>query len=113
MLRNLEWPPNKIGPLDRIIPTPMNLIHSATVAVAVVPLTLALLSPRAVYAEPTTNLLSQWSEGSDAAAIAKLGDMFKAAGGKWTATSIAGHTANTQGSGNCRVERHWYDAQSR
>jgi len=95
MLRNLERPPNKIGPLDRIIPTPMNLIHSATVAVAVVPLTLALLSPRAVYAEPTTNLLSQWSEGSDAAAIAKLGDMFKAAGGKWTATSIAGHTANT------------------
>jgi len=46
-------------------------------------------------AEPKTNLLSQWSEGSDAAAIAKLGDMFTAAGGKWQATSIAGHTANT------------------
>ena len=46
-------------------------------------------------AEPKTNLLSQWSEGSDAAAIAKLGEMFTAAGGKWQATSIAGHTANT------------------
>ena len=37
----------------------------------------------------------QWSEGSDAAAIAKLGEMFTAAGGKWQQTSIAGHTANT------------------
>ncbi|HWO30248.1 MAG TPA: ABC transporter substrate-binding protein [Candidatus Acidoferrum sp.] len=66
----------------------------ASLAVAVVPLTLGLLSARA-QAEPKTNLLNQWSEGSDAAAIAKLGDMFKAAGGKWEATSIAGHTANT------------------
>jgi len=47
------------------------------------------------WAEPKTNLLSQWSEGSDAAAIAKLGEMFTAAGGKWEQTSIAGHTANT------------------
>ncbi len=46
-------------------------------------------------AEPKTNLLSQWSEGSDAAAIAKLGEMFTAAGGKWEQTSIASHTANT------------------
>ncbi len=46
-------------------------------------------------AEPKTNLLSQWSEGADAQAIAKLGEMFTAAGGKWQATSIAGHTANT------------------
>ncbi len=46
-------------------------------------------------AEPKTNFLSQWDTGSDAAAIAKLGDMFNAAGGKWQATSIAGHTANT------------------
>jgi len=29
------------------------------------------------------------------AAIAKLGEMFTAAGGKWEQTSIAGHTANT------------------
>jgi glucose/mannose transport system substrate-binding protein len=49
----------------------------------------------AAHAEPKTNLLSQWSEGSDAAAIAKLGEMFTAAGGKWEQTSIAGHTANT------------------
>ena len=49
----------------------------------------------AALAEPKTNLLHQWSEGSDAAAIAKLGDMFTAAGGKWEQTSIAGHTANT------------------
>ena len=49
----------------------------------------------AALAEPKTNLLSQWSEGSDAAAIAKLGDMFTAAGGEWEQTSIAGHTANT------------------
>ena len=83
-------------------------------------------------AEPKTNLLSQWSEGSDAAAIAKLGDMFTAAGGKWQATSIAGHTANTlaklradvdrrqraarraaQGPGDRRVERDRQDRQPR
>lgn len=55
----------------------------------------ALASSGAAAQQPKTNLLSQWSTGSDAAAIAKLGDMFTAAGGKWTATSIAGHTANT------------------
>jgi glucose/mannose transport system substrate-binding protein len=46
-------------------------------------------------AEPKTNMLHQWDSGSDAAAVAKLGDMFTAAGGKWEQTSIAGHTANT------------------
>ena len=49
----------------------------------------------AVLAEPKTNMLHQWDSGSDAAAIAKLGEMFTAAGGKWEQTSIAGHTANT------------------
>ncbi len=49
----------------------------------------------AALAEPKTNMLHQWSEGSDAAAVAKLGEMFTAAGGKWEQTSIAGHTANT------------------
>ena len=49
----------------------------------------------AAMAQPRTNLLSQWADGSDAAAIAKLGDMFTAAGGVWQQTSIAGHTANT------------------
>jgi glucose/mannose transport system substrate-binding protein len=53
------------------------------------------LATTAALAEPKTNILHQWSEGSDAAAIAKLGDMFTAAGGKWEQTSIAGHTANT------------------
>jgi len=47
------------------------------------------------HAEPKTNILHQWATGSDAAAIAKLGEMFTAAGGKWEQTSIAGHTANT------------------
>jgi glucose/mannose transport system substrate-binding protein len=46
-------------------------------------------------AEPKTNMLHQWAVGSDAAAIAKLGEMFTEAGGKWEQTSIAGHTANT------------------
>lgn len=49
----------------------------------------------AALAEPKTNLLHQWSTGSDAQAIAKLGEMFTAKGGKWEQTSIAGHTANT------------------
>ena len=46
-------------------------------------------------AEPKTNMLHQWDVGSDAAAIAKLGEMFEAKGGTWQQTSIAGHTANT------------------
>jgi glucose/mannose transport system substrate-binding protein len=49
----------------------------------------------AASAEPKTNMLHQWATGSDAAAIAKLGEMFTEAGGKWEQTSIAGHTANT------------------
>ena len=56
---------------------------------------LACALASAAYAEPKTNMLHQWSEGSDAAAIAKLGEMFTEAGGKWEQTSIAGHTANT------------------
>ena len=40
-------------------------------------------------------MLHQWDNGSDAAAIAKLGEMFTADGGEWQQTSIAGHTANT------------------
>jgi len=55
----------------------------------------AVLLTGAASAAPKTNLMSQWASGSDGAAIAKLGDMFTAAGGEWQATSIAGHTANT------------------
>ena len=54
-----------------------------------------MLLTGAASAEPKINILHQWATGSDAAAIAKLGDMFTAAGGKWEQTSIAGHTANT------------------
>ncbi|HEY0032779.1 MAG TPA: ABC transporter substrate-binding protein, partial [Devosia sp.] len=57
-------------------------------------MTLALMSTSAL-AEPKTLLLHQWATGSDAAAIAKLGEMFTAAGGTWEQTAIAGHTANT------------------
>jgi len=49
----------------------------------------------AAEAKPKTNLLHQWATGSDAQAIAKLGEMFTAAGGEWQQTAIAGHTANT------------------
>ena len=56
---------------------------------------LALTMGLPAQAEPKTNFLSQWDSGSDGASIAKLGVMFEAAGGKWQATSIAGHTANT------------------
>jgi len=55
----------------------------------------AALAATAALAEPKTNMLHQWDQGSDAAAIAKLGEMFTAAGGKWEQTSISGHTANT------------------
>src|SRR4051812_18864348 len=44
---------------------------------------------------PKTLMLHQWADGSDAAAIAKLGEMFTAAGGVWEQTAVAGHTANT------------------
>ena len=49
----------------------------------------------AATAEPKVLLLHQWAAGSDAASIAKLGEMFTAAGGLWEQTAIAGHTANT------------------
>lgn len=57
--------------------------------------TASLCVGSAALAEPKTNMLHQWDTGSDAAAIAKLGEFFEAAGGTWTQTSIAGHTANT------------------
>jgi len=66
-----------------------------TIKAALAGAVVGALATTAALAEPKTNLLSQWSEGSDAAAIAKLGEMFTAAGGKWEQTSIAGHTANT------------------
>ena len=56
---------------------------------------LTALTVGAALAEPKTNLLHQWSTGSDAEAIAKLGEIYTKAGGTWQQTSIAGHTANT------------------
>jgi glucose/mannose transport system substrate-binding protein len=47
------------------------------------------------YAAPKVLMLHQWASGNDAASIAKLGEMFTAAGGAWEQTAIAGHTANT------------------
>jgi glucose/mannose transport system substrate-binding protein len=70
----------------------MQLRHAAfaaTLALAIAPIS------GSAFAEPKINILHQWASGPDAAAIAKLGEMFAAAGGKWEQTSIAGHTANT------------------
>src|SRR6186713_2032816 len=63
-----------------------------TCAVAAVALVAAM---GAAEAKPKTNMLHQWASGADAAAIAKLGEMYTAAGGEWEQTAIAGHTANT------------------
>ena len=68
----------------------MKSVMTALAAAAV-----STLVAGAALAEPKTNLLHQWATGSDAQAIAKLGEMFTAKGGKWEQTSIAGHTANT------------------
>jgi glucose/mannose transport system substrate-binding protein len=70
------------------------MIIRTTMAAAAAVTTFALLSSTAL-AEPKTLMLHQWATGSDAAAIAKLGEMFEAAGGTWEQTAIAGHTANT------------------
>ena len=59
----------------------------SVVAAGIGLMTLALMTGSAL-AEPKTNLLSQWDSGSDAAAIAKLGDMFKAAGGTWQSSGF-------------------------
>lgn len=57
-------------------------------------LTLALATT-AASAQPTVTLLHQWHSGTEAEAIAVLGEMFTAQGGDWNQLAIAGHTANT------------------
>jgi glucose/mannose transport system substrate-binding protein len=57
-------------------------------------LALALLTGTAM-AGPKTNMMHQWATGSDAASIAKLGELYTARGGEWNQTAISGHTANT------------------
>ncbi len=66
-------------------------LKAASVAV----LTTFALGAGAAQAEPKVLMLHQWASGNDAASIAKLGEMFTAAGGTWEQTAIAGHTANT------------------
>ena len=64
-------------------------------AVSLAAVTTFALSCGAAYAAPKVLMLHQWASGNDAASIAKLGEMFTAAGGQWEQTAIAGHTANT------------------
>ena len=65
-------------------------LGAATLAAAVL-----ALGTSAALAQPKVLMLHQWAAGNDAASIAKLGEMFTAAGGQWEQTAIAGHTANT------------------
>ncbi len=67
-------------------------LKKTTIGVSI--LTATVLAAGA-QAEPKTNMMHQWAQGSEAAAIAKLGEMFEAAGGTWEQTAISGHTSNT------------------
>jgi glucose/mannose transport system substrate-binding protein len=55
----------------------------------------SLLVATVALAEPKTDLVHQWASKSDAAAYAKLGEMFEAAGGTWRETTVRGSTADT------------------
>lgn len=62
------------------------------------PLCAALMlgvSTLALHAEPKTNMLHQWAQGSEAEAIAVLGQTFEAQGGTWSQTAMSGHTSAT------------------
>jgi glucose/mannose transport system substrate-binding protein len=72
----------------------MKQTHTTLRTAAITALALGV-SAAALHAEPKTNMMHQWAQGSEAAAIAKLGEMFEAAGGKWEQTAISGHTSNT------------------
>src|SRR5690606_13731437 len=71
--------------------TCMSRLHQAALAAAAA----SFVFTGAAFAETKTNMLHQWASGSDAAAIAKLGEMFTAKRATWEQTAIAGHTANT------------------
>jgi glucose/mannose transport system substrate-binding protein len=64
-------------------------------AIAAATMMTAALMAGTAMAAPKVLMLHQWASGSDAASIAKLGEMFTAAGGAWEQTAISGHTANT------------------
>ena len=70
---------------------PMN----TTLCRSVLLTTISSLGMATAQAEPRTNMLHQWAQGSEAAAIAKLGEMFEERGGIWEQTAISGHTSNT------------------
>jgi glucose/mannose transport system substrate-binding protein len=69
---------------------PMKILKTLVAAAAATTMLAGL-----ALAQPKTMMLHQWATGSDAASIAKLGEMFEAKGGKWEQNAIAGHTANT------------------
>jgi len=63
-----------------------------------IPLCTALtlgVSTLALHAEPKTNMLHQWAQGSEAEAIAVLGRTFEEQGGTWSQTAMSGHTSAT------------------
>ncbi|MDB6176353.1 ABC transporter substrate-binding protein [Paracoccus sp. Z330] len=66
-----------------------------TTGLAVTSLLAVIANTGTALAEPKTNMMHQWAQGSEAAAIAKLGEMYEAAGGTWEQTAISGHTSNT------------------
>lgn len=70
------------------------MMKKLTIAAAAMAMSAALMTSTAM-AEPKVLMMHQWATGSDAASIAKLGEMFEAKGGKWEQTAISGHTANT------------------
>ncbi len=71
------------------------MTFTTKVAAAATTMLAAALLSGAAMAAPKVLMLHQWASGNDAASIAKLGEMFTAAGGTWEQTAIAGHTANT------------------
>ena len=73
----------------------MNIPFKTTLRTTCVAAAVLGIGAVAASAEPKTNMMHQWAQGSEAAAIAKLGEMYEAAGGKWEQTAIAGHTSNT------------------
>jgi len=71
------------------------MTFNAKVAAAATAMFAAALLSGTAIAAPKVLMMHQWATGSDAASIAKLGEMFTAKGGTWEQTAISGHTANT------------------
>ena len=71
------------------------MISITKAALAAATMMTAAFMAGTALAAPKVLLLHQWASGADAASIAKLGEMFTAAGGEWNQTAIAGPTSNT------------------